>query len=259
MLQSIKRKKIATKVNGKKITTTANGRRITANQENGKQVLIYGKSKLEKELDQLAYDANRHHLESRRAMEEVIDYARKAGEALIAAKKALGVGLKNRKERDERRKVFGETRGRFGRWLCEHFSGSVETARLYMRIAVNWNAPAIVHARTAGVKITSINQFTGLLKKEVDPLEEGSPKKKPGAEVNAEVDAEVTKLILANVKMELDTLDTEDVQVIYHEFDTVWELVVKKIHQLRKQPKVKKSTRPGSRSVNGKTSNKKPK
>ncbi len=256
MLQAKNRKKIAAK--GKKITTNANGKSLTTNGKT--QVLLYGKTPLEKEIEKLATDANQHHLESRRAMDGVLEHAAKAGEALVAMKKALGVGLSR-----EERKVFGETKGRWSRCLDQTFGASKETARIYMRVWLKRNDPAIVNARADGIKITTLREFLDLVKPAPDP------KKLKQAKLSKQQKALAyfkgpqpsdeylyKKQVVAWVKEQLDDyFDETDAKLFCEKFDDIWDLVCKEVKLLRKQRKVKKPTQT-LRLVNGKPSKKTP-
>lgn len=71
------------------------------------------------ELDELASEANKHHHECCRSMCAAIKHAHFAGQMLCSAKDRVG-------------------HGNFTEWLEENFDGSVETARVYMRVARNW-------------------------------------------------------------------------------------------------------------------------
>ena len=171
---------------------------------------------IETKLEQLAIEANLHHLESRRAINAGLHHARKAGDALIAAKRALGVGL-SRKER----KVFGKTRGRYGRWLKKTFRGSKELARIYVRIAKHWNDPVILNARVKGLEVGTISQFLTLIRKK--------PKTKEPTP-----DKLLITDILNNVRAELETLKRSDVKILSEEFDSLWALVRQEVRRLRK-------------------------
>jgi hypothetical protein len=72
-------------------------------------------------LDELATTANMAHEGVRQAGISMVKYALDAGQALNEAKAQL-------------------RRGEWGKWLAEHFSGSADTAELYMRIARNRKA-----------------------------------------------------------------------------------------------------------------------
>ncbi len=76
---------------------------------------------------ELAAVANGHHREYRGAMRKAIVYhARLAGEAL-------------RRVKERFRKLKCLKNGIWARWRKKNFKGSAETARLYVRIAENWD------------------------------------------------------------------------------------------------------------------------
>lgn len=69
----------------------------------------------------LAATANEEHRAAQAAAASALEHARNAGEALNEAKAAVGHGA-------------------WGAWVEEHFEGSARTARIYQRIAREWEA-----------------------------------------------------------------------------------------------------------------------
>jgi len=67
----------------------------------------------------LAETANAEHEAAEEAAGRAIEHARRAGEALLAAKERI-------------------PHGSWGAWLTDHFQGSERTAQAYMRVAKRW-------------------------------------------------------------------------------------------------------------------------
>jgi hypothetical protein len=84
--------------------------------------------------------ANKLHAAQGTLMSGALEYAKRAGKYLLAAK--------------SRTKTKEWTK-----FLKEHFKGSVETARVYMRVANKWNDPRISEARRGGMEPESIKGF----------------------------------------------------------------------------------------------------
>jgi hypothetical protein len=109
--------------------------------------------------EQLITIANGHHgLFVGTLRKAVVEHARLVGAALIQLKSRLKHG-----------KWFG--------WLKKHFKGSAESARLYMRIAKNWNL-IVEHGLDRN----------GIMLEELQWVLSESPGKRPGTEDDAESD-----------------------------------------------------------------------
>ena len=80
-------------------------------------------------LEMLAATANKEHAATEKAAVNMLEHARKAGEALAKAKATVG-------------------HGRWSKWLKESFRGSDRTARDYMRVAANWQNSATLEAKS---------------------------------------------------------------------------------------------------------------
>ncbi|WP_339731032.1 hypothetical protein [uncultured Gimesia sp.] len=112
-----------------------------------------GAAKADK-LQELEKQAVSHHFEAKKAWRGALDHARQAGEALNEAKRING------------------GRGTWTQWLDKHFCeralASRETARVYMRIARQWNDPRLEDARARGLTKNSIQTVLKILRGEKD-------------------------------------------------------------------------------------------
>ncbi len=91
--------------------------------------LFYSGFDKDRKLRELAEQANQHLRESKMAWRGALEHAKQAGDALLEARRITG------------------KYGKWGRWVRNNFDGSMETARVYMRIARNWNHPLVKKAR----------------------------------------------------------------------------------------------------------------
>ena len=85
------------------------------------------------------------------AIRTTLELAREAGEALLKAKASC-------------------PHGRWTDLLYECFDGSVESARVYMRIAKHWDDARIKRSRERGIKIDTIASFLDVLRSKKDPI-----------------------------------------------------------------------------------------
>ncbi len=99
----------------------------------------------QREAMQLIRQANSHHDQAATLFVSALNHAKQAGEAL----------------REARRRALGK---RWTRFSHEHFNGSQETARVYMRIAKYWDDPRIVGARSGSMKPLSIEGFLAIIR-----------------------------------------------------------------------------------------------
>jgi len=97
-------------------------------------------------LPKLAKKANKYHEEAENHWKGMAENARKSGKAL---NKARYYGL--------------WPRGKWKEWLIRNFDGSLETAKVYMRIAKKWEDPRLEEARKLGVTLDSINKILEVL------------------------------------------------------------------------------------------------
>lgn len=110
------------------------------------QQQAYRKGQVKLKLKQIAVIANDFHIKSARAYRKGLRFAKRAGDALCEAKK------------------LQRKRGTWQTWLDDNFKGSRETARIYMRLAKNWNNPEIKKARKDGT-IQSLATFLSFTRK----------------------------------------------------------------------------------------------
>jgi hypothetical protein len=96
-------------------------------------------------------EANEHYRTAQQTLGTWLEQVRDCGEALCRAKK-----------------LFGPQRGIRRTWrvyVRGNFDGkSLETAQDYMTVYREWDNPILQNARRAGVEITSIRRFMGLLR-----------------------------------------------------------------------------------------------
>lgn len=162
-----------------------------------------GLEKLER-LAQLAKEANMQHHQARMAWRGALEHARQAGEALDEAYRILG-----------RRK-------KWGRWRRENFDGSAETARVYRRIAREWNHPRLVQARENGIELDSISTVLKVLRGK--KLPDGTAK--PADVVLDEKRMAIRRQFAA----ELRNLDGVEVSVFHN---ATWELLQSLLGEVR--------------------------
>lgn len=101
---------------------------------------------LKRRLGELKEAANSNHTKAASVLKKALDHARQAGEALCEAKKRLG------------------GRGKWTRWLRDNFEASIETARVYMRVARTWDDERVAAARQGGMAPESIATFLDVVK-----------------------------------------------------------------------------------------------
>ena len=112
-------------------------------------------ARLYREAEQFMREANRHHIEAGTLLAQSLEHAKRAGDALHAAKHRVPYK-------------------KWGRFRSKHFHGSRETAIVYMRIAKKWDDPRLQAAREGNMEFRSINACLRLLRN--DPLR---PEDKP--------------------------------------------------------------------------------
>jgi hypothetical protein len=116
-------------------------------QTNGYEI-TYNKPKdyeRAKKLKTLAQQANIHHHQVNKAWLGALDHAYQSGSLLIQAKKIL-------------------KHGQWANWLERHFEGSYETAKVYIRIAKEWDNPRLVAARENEESLNSIKAVLKMLR-----------------------------------------------------------------------------------------------
>ena len=131
---------------------------------------VFNPTSTDEALREYGVKANEHHDKTKKAHNRALEHAKEAGAALIAAKNALGVGA-DRKDRAN----YGQTKGRWTRWLAEYFRGSLSTARLYMKVARNWDTPELRKARANGLEPKTLNAFASFVKKASEDKEPDDP------------------------------------------------------------------------------------
>jgi hypothetical protein len=157
-------------------------------------------------LNKLSKSANSHHRQANEACQGMLEHARQAGEALLEARRRCG------------------HRTKWIKWRRGHFKGSKETSCHYMKVAREWENPAIVDAQEAGIPIDSINRFLKLLRGQ--PLTKKSKDKSPSDEQRDELRNALRREFAGKLQelsdLELETLADSNWQGMYT-FDRLWD------------------------------------
>ncbi|MEQ8694277.1 MAG: hypothetical protein RIC85_02995 [Gammaproteobacteria bacterium] len=147
----------------------------------------------DQKLRELEDTAISHHLGAINTWRNTLDHARQAGEALNEAKRILG------------------RRGRWTKWLTKHFCeaalASKETARVYMRIAREWDR--VKDAWAEGITANSIAAVLRVLKNQ----KEAKPTQKEWET------HEATKDLRKQFADKLKTLDHQELTILAEMFE----------------------------------------
>jgi hypothetical protein len=151
-----------------------------------------------------AEKANKYHELSKKSWRRALRHAEAAGSALCRARK------------------LHRKRGTWTPWLRENFKGSVETARIYMRVHRQWKTPEVREARKRG-DISSLNTFLAFSTKAkaqaAEPLG-------PEAKVPSDDDM-LRKDITELCRVRLRHCDPKLLEIICDNFYDLWDRLMK--------------------------------
>jgi hypothetical protein len=143
-------------------------------------------------LEKLAADANDHHDQVMGSLRTALEHAKRAGDALRAAKECVA-------------------HGKWTPWLLQNFKASPATARGYMRISKNWDS----HLRAViedNPQLT-IDDALRILRPE---------KEKSGVIATPRLDDVDREQLLRSFRQYIDSLDDDVVSALRNQWDEIW-------------------------------------
>jgi len=169
--------------------------------------LFYTGSDKDNKLRELAEQANQHHREVKMAWRGALEHAKQAGDALLEARRITG------------------RRGKWGRWVRSNFEASMETARIYQRIARNWNHPLVKKAKAAGITVDSIATFLKIIRgKKLPVVRVKQDELGPYLEYSEKDKADMARRIIREqFAQRLRELQPDELFLLETEFEREWE------------------------------------
>lgn len=164
---------------------------------------------IDHELIQLKESIRENLRHCSKANEAKLHHARMVGKDLIKAKK-----------------LFSTRRGNWTMWLKDNFDLSGQTARVYMRVARQWNDPAVVAHRNNGMDPKSIKSFLKLVKnkcgEEVDDLSGDLENNSFVVDPPEIKEAKLRDWLNSLFRTSLRDLDLTELEFLEFYFDKLW-------------------------------------
>lgn len=167
---------------------------------------------IDHELIQLKESIQKNLWHCSEANQAKLHHARLAGNDLIKAKKLVST-----------------KRGNWTMWLSHNFDLSEQTARVYMRVAREWNHPDVIELRNDGMDPTSIKSFLKLLKDKHRKVEDLSGYLEDNPFVVDPPEMIITQLrdwLKSQFRTIIHNLDLTELEVFEHHSDKLLETLV---------------------------------
>ncbi len=170
-------------------------------------------------------------IQLKEAIQENLRHCKEANQAKLHHARMVGKDLIKAK------KLFSTNRGNWTIWLRNNFALSQATARVYMRVAREWNHPDVIEHRNDGMAPMSIQSFLDIVtskskSREVDDLS-GDPENNPFVVDPPEIkEAKLRDWLNSLFRTSLRDLDLTELEFFEFYFNKLWETLQDELKDL---------------------------